>query len=436
MNHLDIVFEQKKASYLETLKELVAIDTHCLGHGIKGGLEKKGQEYMIALFENMGANQIHVDQMEEAIIQKSIQLNNEGNPNHNYTDRFNVHARFLGNGGRSLLFNGHMDTMPAGNLEAWTNSPHEPTIKDGKLYGLGAADMKAGLLAATLAVKFLKDAGEELPGDVIISSVVDEEGGGNGSIQAAMQGYKADGVVVCEPSTDELILAHMGFVFFRIKVKGHSNHSGAKWKGISAIDKSIKLIKALNELEHSWLLQYKHPLLPPPNLNVGVIRGGTAGSIVPGECFFEICVHYLPKLMSYNQIKKEVEDQIFKASQGDDWLSKNLPDVEIYQAGGGFEQDAKHPIVASFQKAYQETTGSELKISGSPAGCDSRIWKNIAGCETIQFGPGRLEECHAIDEYVEIESFYRAIKVYAQFIMNWGKKNLYKQMSKILDKYI
>ena len=90
---------------------------------------------------------------------------------------------------------------------------------------------------------------------------------------AIMSGEKADGVVVCEPSSDELILAHMGFVFFKVEFEGKANHSGAKWKGVSAIDKALKVIRELEELEHKWLLTYKHPLLPAPNLNIGTIHG-------------------------------------------------------------------------------------------------------------------------------------------------------------------
>ena len=119
--------------------------------------------------------------------------------------------------------------------------------------------MKGGLMASVMAVQLLKDAGMELPGDVVITSVCDEEGGGNGSMQAVMRGLKADGVVNCEGSSDELILAHMGWVFFKVDFEGKACHSGGKKNGVSAIDKAIKVIQALNEMEHRWLLEYKHP---------------------------------------------------------------------------------------------------------------------------------------------------------------------------------
>ena len=176
-------------------------------------------------------------------------------------------------------------------------------------------------------------------------------------MQAVMRGLKADGVVNCEGTSDELTLAHMGWVFFKVTFEGRSCHSGGKKNGVSAIEKAIKVITALNEMEHDWLLRYKHPLLPPPNLNIGVIKGGSAGSTVPGDCF---------------------------------------------------------------EGAYRKIREKEVKIVGSMCGCDSRLWRNIAKCPTIQFGPGNLAQFHGIDEWLDVEEFYRTILIYAQLILDWG----------------
>lgn len=419
MKNLKTVLEENKDKYIEQLKNLVAIDTHDLGHGIAGGLEKEGQDYMIRLFEEMGA-EVKKDPMKERDIEACYHKYNEGNLGHNQTDRYNVYARFPGKaGGRSLMFNGHIDVMPADETDEWTNPPFEPTIRDGKMYGRGTADMKGGLMASVMAVQLLKDAGAELPGDVLITSVCDEEGGGNGSMQAIMSGERADGVVVGEPTSDEMILAHMGFIFFRVEFEGKSCHSGGKRNGVSAIDKAVKVMNALNEKEHEWLLTYKHPLLPAPNLNVGVIRGGNAGSTVAGDCMFETCVHYLPRLMSHDQVVCEFMDVIHRVTKSDPWLEAHPPKVTIYQAGGGFEMEEADPFVESFKRAYKAARGKDVKVVGSPAGCDSRLWKNIAGCPTIQFGPGNLSECHGIDEWISIESYLQSILIYAELILDF-----------------
>lgn len=419
MKNLKEVLEANREQYIERLRELVAIDTHDLGHGIDGGLEKAGQDYMIALFREMGA-EVRVDPMKEADIVRCYETYQEGNLGHDQTDRYNVYATFHGKaGGRSLMFNGHIDVMPADDAEEWTYPPFTPTIADGKMYGRGTADMKGGLMASVMAVQLLKDAGAELPGDVLITSVCDEEGGGNGSMQAIMSGERADGVVVCEGTSDELILAHMGFVFFRVSFEGKACHSGGKRNGVSAIEKAMKLIQALNEKEHEWLLTYKHPLLPAPNLNVGVIRGGSAGSTVAGDCMFETCVHYLPNQMSYQQVVSEFTEVVERVTRSDAWLEAHPPKVTVYQAGGGFEMEEDSAFVRSFQAAYRRAREKEVRVVGSPAGCDSRLWRNIADCPTIQFGPGNLAQCHGVDEWLSIDAYLESVLIYAELILEY-----------------
>ena len=238
---------------------------------------------------------------------------------------------------------------------------------------------------------------------------------------AAMNGKKPDGDVVCEGTSDELIVAHMGFVFFDVKIEGKANHSGAKWLGVSAIEKAIKLIRGLEELEHGWLMEYKHPLLPAPSLNVGVIEGGTAGSTVAGECEFKVCVHYLPEIMSYEKVVSEFTDTIEGIANGDKWLKDHKPEISVYQAGGAFEMERTHPFVEAFAEGYKQAKGRTPNIVGSPSGCDSRIWKNVAKCPTIQFGPGNLEQCHSVNEYLDMDAYLESILIYAELILAWGK---------------
>ena len=422
INLLKTTLHEHKEEYLQCLKDLVARDTQDLGHGIAGGREKAGQEYMEALFRRMGASEIIKDQMSESVILKCYETYGEGNLGHNYEDRYNVYATFKGkDGSKSLMFNGHIDTMPPGDEKEWMFPPHTPTVKDGKLYGLGAADMKAGLMASVMAVKLLQDAGIALPCDVKITSVCDEEGGGNGSMQAAMNGQKADGVIVCEPTDGGLVVAHMGFVFFKVEFEGKANHSGEKRLGVSAIEKAMKVIRGLEELEHGWLLNYKHPLLPSPSLNVGTIHGGTAGSTVAGKCYFETCIHYLPQ-SCYEKVYNEFTSVVNDIARSDPWMREHMPKITMYQSGGAFEEEVGAPLVQTMLEAYKEAVSEEVSILGSPAGCDSRIWKRITGAQVMQYGPGRQEQCHSVNEYVEIESFYRAILVYAQLILLWAQK--------------
>jgi acetylornithine deacetylase len=163
MELLEKTLQKNKEKYIGRLLKLVERDTHDIGHGIEGGLEAAGQEYLIGVLREIGADEIIKDPLKEEIIQKSRALYREGNPGHNYDNRYNVYATFKGAGGKSILFNGHIDHMPADNEAAWTTPPLKPRVRDGKIVGLGVCDMKAGLMAPAAAVELLFDAGIAFP---------------------------------------------------------------------------------------------------------------------------------------------------------------------------------------------------------------------------------------------------------------------------------
>lgn len=426
MNQLQLLkdtLEKNKQEYIEHLQNLVRCDTEVIGHGIDGGGEGNGQEYVSALFEKMGADEVIKDQLTEEVIQKALAEHQEGNPGHNYENRYNVYSTFKGGEGKSLMFNGHIDTMPAGDKSLWVSDPHAAEISaDGKrITGVGVCDMKGGLMGSIMAVKLLQDAGIPLPCDVKYTSVIDEEGGGNGSIAAAMAGQRADAVIICEPSDRGFKQAASGFIFFKVEIEGIACHSGSKWLGVSAIEKAIKIIGALDELEKKWVLNFKHPLLPPPTGNVGVIEGGKAGSTVADYCCFKTCIHYLPEVQNYDSMVAEYTETINRCCDGDEWLKDHKPKISIYQAGGAFEEDPNSPFTKVVAESFTEVTGDIPPVTGLTGGCDSRTWKNIAKMPVVQYGPGQLDRCHSVNEYLEIDEYLESIMVYATTILNWGK---------------
>ena len=125
--------------------------------------------------------------------------------------------------------------------------------------------------------------------------------------------------------------------------------------------------------------------------------------------------------MSHNQVVKEFKEVVERVSKSDAWLEEHLPEISIYQSGGGFEMDENALFVDSFKRAYSEARGKNVKVVGSPAGCDSRLWRNIADCPTIQFGPGNLAQCHGIDEWLDLEAYYQSILIYAELILDFCK---------------
>src|SRR5215217_8668118 len=167
-----------------------------------------------------------------------------------YEGRPNIVGTLKGSGrGRSLLLNGHTDVIPVGNGEGWSDNPWSASIKDGRIYGRGSADMKSGVASHILAVEFLKTAGVKLKGDVYINVVIDEEVSGHGTLDTVIRGYKAGAGISGETSDLAVQPACIGRIWFEIAVEGKAAGIQQRYKGISAIDLGNKIVQAVKELE-------------------------------------------------------------------------------------------------------------------------------------------------------------------------------------------
>ncbi|NLF27238.1 MAG: M20/M25/M40 family metallo-hydrolase [Clostridiales bacterium] len=203
-------------------------------------------------------------------------------------------------GGRSLLVNGHVDTVNEFPIEKWVSDPFAADIRDGRIYGRGASDMKSGLAMALFALRGIGELGIELDGDVVIVSVPAEENGGNGTVAALVRGYRADAAIYPEPTSNFIQPAHRGAAFWRIHVDGKASHGGTKYKGVSAVEKGMKVAQKLSELE-AWRDEHickKHPLykgypLSAP-VTLGIFRGGQFTSGVPETCMLEAASSTFP----------------------------------------------------------------------------------------------------------------------------------------------
>ena len=151
--------------------------------------------------------------------------------------------------GRDLLLNGHIDVAPVGDEAAWTAPPWEPVLRDGRVYGRGAVDMKGGLCCALFAAKAIRDAGLRLRGRLSVASVAGEEDGGTGTLAAILRGHTAHGAVVVEPTRLRVVPAQAGSLMFRLTVHGLSAHGCVREEGVSAVESFVPLLAALRRLE-------------------------------------------------------------------------------------------------------------------------------------------------------------------------------------------
>lgn len=314
--------------------------------------------------------------------------------------------------------------MPYGNKADWDYDPFLGEEIDGNIYGLGSTDMKASLAAMIMAADLLHSLGIELNGDLMIQSVVDEEGGGNGTLACVERGYKSDAAIVGEPTRLNIQPAHMGFIFHEIEIEGKALHSSQLWKGVNAIEKAMEIYRSIKELERQWLMTEKHPLLPGQTVNLGTIEGGVAGSVVPNRCKMNICTHYQPMAGILHQDRRdEVHQQILGAVnrvvQGDEWLRNHPPKVTVFQEGFPFETPVDAPIVFEVKQVVSQALGREAVIEGMPAGCDARLLSGFGDIPTIILGCGNPEDSHTVNESVNVDQYVKLIEIYSLIIMKW-----------------
>ncbi len=336
--------------------------------------------------------------------------------------RPSIVARLAGTGdGPTLLFNGHMDVQPPGTR--WTREPFAAEIEDGRLYGQGSMDMKAGLTAMVFAVEALQQAGRAPKGDVIITAVADEVCGGHlGTGYLVEQGLvSADMAIVGEPTGDTVRVAHRGALWLEVEIGGRSAHGGRPWLGVNAISKAARIIAAIEQELLPSLQSRTHPLLPAPTINLGTVTGGTKFNLVADRAVLQIDRRLVPG-ETPDQAQSEIEDLCRKLQAADDeeWTVSVKRVMHVTPA----EIDPEAPIVVACQEAHRAVTG-ELAEIGATAGFEDAHFLLDAGIPTAMYGPYRrtgkgedrfFTNSGMADESVALDDVARAVTIYARLI--------------------
>ncbi len=341
-----------------------------------------------------------------------------------YAGRPNVVGRLGGTGkGRSLILNGHIDVVSPEPLPLWSMDPWKAQVKENRLYGRGAVDMKAGLSANFFALKAILDCGFRLNGQIILESVIEEEAGGSGGTLACfIHGVTADGMIISEPSRETILVTHPGIKYFRVTVYGRTAHAALSHTGVNAIVKMVPIIKALEELDLKRARNLSYPLVEkqtgrPCNLSMGKMQAGDWVSTVAGWATLEGRVGFVPG-ETREQIAAEIDKTIREAVKDDPWFKELPPKVEWF----GWDTDPwlepqDSLLIKTFQDTSRKALGSSPEIAGASGGLDSRFGRYF-NIPSISFGPTGASY-HGIDEYVEIPSLLRVTKALALFIADW-----------------
>jgi acetylornithine deacetylase len=354
--------------------------------------------------------------------------------------RPNVVGLRKGNGnGRSLQFNCHSDVVRVSNEQEqqWTTlSPFDGGVQDGKVWGRGTSDMKAGGTAMIYAIKALAANGVKLKGDLLLSFVDGEESGRAdiGIFTLLDRGYTADFNIMCEPTNMEHIYHKTkGEIYFDIKIMGESTHICNRYRtiwpqknkedqvGVNAIDKMVRLINALNELERSWGMEYNDPSMDPgaTTVTVSMIKGGESFSAQAGECEMTIASMFAPQL-SVADVRKQLMDTIDYVSDHDYWLKNHRPEVKVpFPPKEPLNVKQDDEAVRVLADSYEHILGKAPAIGpGFFVGDANYLFEKGQKC--VYFGPGNANfGVHGTDEFVPVDHVINATKVYATMAINW-----------------
>ncbi len=333
-------------------------------------------------------------------------------------DRPSVGARLRGTGGgRSLVLNGHIDIYEL-SLD-WTRDPFTPALEDGKVFGAGIADMKAGTAAALAAVRRVARSAIPLRGDVVFQGVSCHFEGGVGTRSLCEAGFVGDAAIGCEPSSNTLGIAHRGAAYLKITTRGRQAHTTYKHLGVNAIETMEPILVGLRKLEAE--LPYEpHPLLPgAPILNIGTIEGGTKHNQVPDRCVVTIDIRLLPS-QDPHDVKLRVEAMIDELRSTTDPRIDAVVEFSEHWLSGprhAYQIADDAPIVQMLHSVVAGVTGAAPRYEGVPFWCDL-VALNEFGVPGVNFGPGD-PPYNFPDEYVFEAQYLEAVDVYERAIRQW-----------------
>lgn len=341
-----------------------------------------------------------------------------------YQGRYNIVAVQppAGDGGRSALFNGHLDVVDPEPLDYWDHDPFDPVEREGRLFGRGAGDMKSGVAAMIYAARAIYRSGLRLKGPLTLETVIEEECSGNGALACLQAGYDGDAVLIPEPFGPTILTHQLGVLWFKVNVRGKPVHVYEAQAGTNAVEKSYLLIEALRELEEELnrsdvppaYVDISHPL----NLNIGIFKGGNWPSTVPAAAEFHGRLSFFPGV-AFETIKEKIAKTIDRAARRDSWLAHNSPQLEFYGfRSEGHATSMDLPAFKVLNDCHQSLAGQTAEEYIATCTTDLRAFHFFGQGQATCYGPvgGNF---HGTNEWVDIASIQAVARTYALFLARW-----------------
>lgn len=352
---------------------------------------------------------------------------------------------------RNLIINGHADVVPVNEPEKWSSDAFSPVIREGKLFGRGASDMKGPLASYLFAAKALKACGVKLEGNLYVETVCGEEsneGSTIGSASAVRRGYKAPFAIVAEPTALEIHTTSSGFMLFELTIPGKAVHSCCRNQviypqdigmqygpsvGVDAIKKALPFINLFYRLEDELNVQWRHPVMGAGGsplhdcqgvgtftINPSIIQGGGYRAAVCSSVTITCGVSH-PYTVSQDEVIKKIKGAIDAQAATDSWFDEHPPVLKMpaRRPWRPFYTSLDHPGIARLKESATQAIGKQAVLSGFRAVCDATYLTEL-GIPTVVMGPGNLSwGVHGDDEYILIDEMVKAAKVYAAFTMDY-----------------
>jgi acetylornithine deacetylase len=325
-------------------------------------------------------------------------------------------------GGRRIVLSGHTDVVPAGDPATWTTEPWAADVREGRLFGRGACDMKGGVAAILAAVRAIVATGaaERVKGQLIVAFVPGEEDGGQGTLAAIRAGVTGDMAIITEPSNLDIVVAHAGAITFRLTVPGRAAHASQRREGVSALDNLFTIVRALEADEARRNVVETDPLmtalgLPYPTI-VGIVSGGEWASTVLDRIVAD--GRYGVRLgQSPADAAADLRAAIDAANTAGPFLRDHPATVEI--VGGRFGSGrvpSDHPLPTGLAAVVEAIGRRRPQLLGEPYGADMRLFID-AGTPCVIFGPGDVRVAHSADEHVPLDEVETCARVLAAWVV-------------------
>jgi succinyl-diaminopimelate desuccinylase len=337
--------------------------------------------------------------------------------------RPNVLGRLGARGaGPTLLLEGHTDVVTEGDPGAWTYPPFAAELVDGRIYGRGAADMKAGLAAALVAAAAIKRSGVRLGGSLVVGALVDEEGDMLGAkhLCATPAGRELTAAIICEPEQNELCLEQRGVVWARVVVRGRMAHGAMPEAGINPVIGLAEVVRQARALERRLrrLCERSRHVRPPtvtPTVVQAPVDGLPQSNVIPatGVATLDVRLTHGPDAAAIAaEIDRACRDAAAATGVGIEWSP-----INGYRLPTRVERG--EPLVRAMQKAVRQATGRRATFGGVPGSTDGTILRAELGIPIVTCGPGNRLVPHQVNEWVEVAEIVDAARIYVASAVNF-----------------